>query len=91
MKGADLFTGVVPTMETRKVLARKVADGGGWGSRICRRIMRQEVSWVKRRSIELPKQGQHQKILFMLEDPETVLAVRIYINSVGDSKCSIPI
>ena len=86
LQGTDLFTGKVHALENRKVLAKKVADGGGWGSRIQERIMRQEVSWVKRRYIEKPKQGQHQKILFMLEDAETMLTVRNYISSVGDSK-----
>lgn len=88
LKGPDVFTGIVPAIESRKVLAKKVADGGAWGNRICRRIMRQEVSWVKQRTIEQPRQGQHQKILFMLEDADTILAVRTYINSVGDSKFS---
>jgi len=63
-----------------------VADGGGWSRRIRERIMQQEVSWVKRRHIAKLKQGQHQRIIFMLDDPETMLMVRNYITSVGDSK-----
>ena len=86
LKGPDLFTGEVPVLEFRKVLAQKVADGGGWGKRIRDGILRQEVSWVKRRYIEKPRQGRYQKILFMLDDAETMLMVRNYINSVGDSK-----
>jgi len=50
--------------------------------------MRQEVSWVKRRSIPQPKPGNHGKIVSMLEDADTILAVRTYINSIGDSKSS---
>lgn len=84
-----MFTGEVPILEHRKVLVRRVADGGRWGRQIRKRIMWQEVSWVKRRDIEKPKQGQHQKILYMLDDAETMLIVRNYINSVGDSKWSL--
>ena len=86
LEGPDLFTGRVHVLEFRKVLAKRVADGGGWGKRIRDRILRQEVAWVKQRYIEKPKQGQHQKILFMLDDAETMLVVRNYMNSVGESK-----
>ncbi|KAG0634555.1 hypothetical protein HOY80DRAFT_1059820 [Tuber brumale] len=46
--------------------------------------MRQEVSWVKRRQIEKPKQRNHQRIISMLKDAETILPVHTYINSVGE-------
>ena len=86
LKGPDLFTGVVLVLELRKVLAKKVADGGGWGKRIRDRILRLEVFWVKKRYIEKRRQGDHKKILFMLDDGETIFIVRNYINSVGGSK-----
>lgn len=88
LAGPDPWTGIIPLLESRKVLDRKFVTGGGWGTWICRRIMRQEVSWVKRRSIPQPKQGNHGKIVRMLEDADTILAVHTYINSIGDSKSS---
>jgi len=86
--GPRLFTGMIPLLDSRKVQARKVVTGGGWGTWICRRIIRQEVSWVRRDSIPQPKQGNYGNIVSMLEDADTIRTVCTYINSIGDSKSS---
>lgn len=86
LKGPDPFTGIQTGLIPRKELAQKVAQGGGWGRRVQERIMAHEVLWVKKRVISQPGRGKHKKVLSLLEDPDTVLAVRQYILKVGDSK-----
>jgi len=48
--------------------------------------MSHKVQWIKKQFIPTPGQGRHRKVLSLLEDPDTILAVRKYILHVGDSK-----
>ena len=75
LQGLDLFSGEVAPLVSRKSLARKVTEGGGWGQKVQERIMRHEVLWVTKRRIPEPGQGKH-KIISLLEDADTILAVR---------------
>jgi len=86
LRGQDLFTGIIPPLQSCKLLAQQVADGRGCGSRVRDRIMSYEVQWIKKQFIPTPGQGRHRKVLSLLEDPDTILAVRQYILHVGDSK-----
>ena len=86
LSGPDIFTGITTPLIPRMELARTVAAGGGWGSRVQKRIMSHEVLWVKRRYIPEPGQGKHRKVISLLEDPDTMLAVREYILQAGESK-----
>jgi len=91
LKGPDVFTRVQTLLIPRKKLAEKVAHGGGWGRRVQERIMAHEVLWVTKRIIPQPGRGRHKKVVSLLEDPNTVLAVREYILKAGDSKFLLPI
>ena len=86
LKGPDLFTEVTRSLVSRKGLAQKVVDGSGWDQRVQKRIMRHEVLWVKKRLIAEPNEGRKRKVVTLLEDPETILAVRQHILQVGESK-----
>ena len=86
IKGPDPFTGIQTPLLTRKALVQKIAQGGGWGRRVQERILAHEVMWVKKRIIPEPGRGKYKKVISLLENPETILAVRQYIGKVGDSK-----
>jgi len=86
LKGPDLFTECARSLVSHKGLAQKVVDGGGWGQRVRRRIMRDEAPWVKKHVIPKSNQGRQRKVVTLLEDPETILAVRQHILQVGESK-----
>ena len=86
IKGPDPFTGIQTPLLTRKALVQKVAQGGGWGRRVQERILANEVMWVKKRIIPEPGRGGHKKVISLLEDPETILAVRQYIDKVASAK-----
>jgi len=43
LRGQDLFTGITPQLQPRKLLAQQVADGGGWGSPVRDRITPHDV------------------------------------------------
>jgi len=87
LKVPDLFTGVVGSLVSREGLGPKVVlDGGRWGQRTRRRIMRHEVSWVKKCLIPEPNEGRERKVVTLLEDPETILTVRQHILHMGESK-----
>ena len=43
LRGPDLFTGIITPLIPRKKLARRVPEGGGWGSRVQERILSYEV------------------------------------------------
>ncbi|KAG0639110.1 hypothetical protein HOY80DRAFT_1046121 [Tuber brumale] len=84
LEGPNLFSGLTSPIVPRKQLAQKVVEGGGWGRRVRNRILANEVSWVKYRTIPMPGQGKHSKVISLLEDPDTILAVRSYILQVGE-------
>jgi len=74
------------TTNPRKELVEQIAKGGGWGRRVQERILKHEVLWVTKRKIPCPAHGRHRKIVSLLEDADTLLAVREYILKAGDSK-----
>ena len=86
LKGPDLFTGVQVPLIPKKELVEQIAKGGGWGRRVQERILKHEVLWVTKRKIPRPAHGRHRKIVSLLEDADTLLAVREYILKAGDSK-----
>jgi len=84
LKGPDLFTGVTRSLVSRKGLPQNVLDGGGWGQRVRKRIIRHEALWVKKRLIPEPNEGRKRNVVTLLQDPETSLAVRQHILKVGE-------
>ena len=84
-KQALLRTGL-GLLRSHKALAKQVADGSQSGGRVVRRMMRDEVSWVKYRTIKPIAQGKHKKVASMLDDENTLLAVREYISTSSQSK-----
>lgn len=73
---------------TRKEAAINVAIGFGRGYHVARRILRQEKEWIKSRMIIEGVQGKHAKVVSMLKDEGTGLAVRQYLEEAGESKRS---
>lgn len=86
LKGPDIFTGIEALLISREQIVEQVVRGEGWGRRVQEPILANEVLWVTKRLIPQPGRGRHRKVISLLEDPNTVLAVREYILKVGDSK-----
>jgi hypothetical protein len=68
----------------RKDLALFVAMGKGHTSRVQRRILRDEKSWIKEQVIPVPMQGKTSRLQSILEDEGVQLAVREYTAQAGD-------
>ena len=68
LRGQDLFTGVIPMLESCKLLAQRVADGGasGWGSCVQDCIMSHEVQLVKKGFIQTPESQVCDKLYLTL-------------------------
>jgi len=86
LEGGDLFTGVKPVLQGRKKLAERVANGGGWGKKVRDHILRHEVLWITKHQIVEPKTGSHSRIISLLEDADTMYAVRVHIQQVEESR-----
>lgn len=72
--------------KTRNDMATQVANGGGWGQKVVRRILRHESIWIKKRTVPYPRQGKHANIASWLDDESTLMAVRRHILEVGESR-----
>ncbi|KAA8895514.1 hypothetical protein FN846DRAFT_911693 [Sphaerosporella brunnea] len=68
----------------RKDLAMCVAMGKGHTSRVQRRILRDEKSWIKEQIISIPMQGKTSRLQSILEDEGVQLAVKEYTAQAGD-------
>jgi len=86
LEGEDLFTGVKLVLQGRKKLAERVANGGGWGKKVRDSILCHEILWITKRQILEPKTGSHSRIISLLEDADTMYAVRVHIQQVGESR-----
>jgi len=53
------------------------------------RILSHEVLWVKKHFIPAPGHGRYRKVISLLEDPDTMLAVCEFILKVGESKFNL--
>lgn len=71
---------------TRRSCAMNVAIGYQKGKEVQERIMKHERGWIQNRKIPLSRQGKHAKIVSMLEDEGTIMAVHECIASAGQSK-----
>lgn len=81
-------TSKITKWKTRQELALLVANAGGWSSSVMKRILQQEVMFIRYGQLPMPKQGRHVKVVSWLTDEGTMLAMREYISSAGEGKCS---
>lgn len=77
-------TDPISPKESRKELALLVAKAGGWGNWVMRRILKQEVEYVRSGKLPTPKQGKHVKVASWLTDEGTMLAMREYMSQAGE-------
>jgi len=74
------------TQKSRKALALTIAMAGGWGTWVMKRILRQEVEYIRSGKLPVPRQGKHSKIASWLTDEGTMLAMREYMSVAGEGK-----
>ena len=67
-------------------MALLVARSGGCGIWVMRRILRQEVEYIRFGKLPAPKQGGHAKVTSWLSDEGTMLAMREYMSVAGEGK-----
>jgi len=77
-------TDPITLRKTRKQLAMLVARSGGWGVWVMKRILKQEVDYVRYGKLPAPKQGKHAKVTSWLSDEGTMLAMREYMSVAGE-------
>jgi len=68
---------------SRKELALLVAKSAGWGMWVMRRILKQEVDFIRLGKLPAPRQGRHAKVASWLTDEGTMLAMREYMSVSG--------
>jgi len=77
-------TDPITLRKTRKQLAMLVARCGGWGVWVMKRMLKQEVNYVRCGKLPAPKQGRHAKVTSWLSDEGTMLAMREYMSVAGE-------
>jgi len=76
----------ITPQRSRKQLAMLVARSGGWGVWVMKRILKQEVDYVRFGRHPAPKQGRHGKVTSWLSDEGTMLTIREYMSVAGEGK-----
>jgi len=78
-------TAVIIKIKSREELALLVAKSGGWETWVMRRILKQEVEFIRFGKEPVPIQGRHTKVTSWLTDEGTMLAMREYsISEAGE-------
>jgi len=77
-------TAVITKIKSREELALLVAKSGGWGTWVMRRILKQEVEFIRFGKEPVPMQGRHAKVTSWLTDEGTMLAMREYMSEAGE-------
>jgi hypothetical protein len=74
---------------TRKECAMNVAICYQKGRKVQERILRLERGWVRHRKMPISGQGKNSKMLCMLEDEGTMIAVQEFLATAGQGKNTI--
>jgi len=76
----DPITPYQPRME----LALQVAKSAGWSKAVAKRILNQEVEYIRHGKISVPQQGKHSKVASWITDEGTELAMKEYMAQAGE-------
>lgn len=76
------------SLPSRKACAMGVATSFQKGQRVQERILRHEKLWIQSRKIPVSQQGKNTKMMIMLEDEGTMMAVQECRASAGASMYS---
>ena len=69
-------TDPITPARSRIELALQVAKSAGWSISVAKRILSQEVQYIRHGKIPVPKQGKHSKVASWISDEGTVTASR---------------
>lgn len=81
---ARLPTDPITANRTRMELALQVAKSAGWSKSVAKRILNQEVQYIRHGKIPLPRQGKHSKVASWKTDEGTILAMKEYMAQAGE-------
>ena len=76
----------ITPQRSRKQLAMLVARSGGWDVWVMKRILKQEVDYVRFGRLPALKQGRHGKVTSWLSDEGTMLTIQEYMSVAGEGK-----
>ena len=74
----------ITAYKSRKDMALLVAKSGGWGLWVMKRILMQEVAYIRHGRLPSSKQGKHTKVTSWLTDDGTMVAMQEYMSQAGE-------